>query len=279
MFMFSRYFLKVIAGASLSIVIGISGCSDKKEEPSKAKVEVQDEQSAKNEPVEQESPVEPHQVDPCERHRYYIDPGSSAIVTFETEIKSDVVKAAQNEEPRVNKEAMEAVGYTISCLSRSIDTFTRSCPVWTVYSSDFSPKERGIVGTSNAGIFIQWESDGTGVIERLEDENGRFEVGKLTREDLEKKLGADTVRVVLAQENKTYNLPPSQGSRDQEINILSVSFNVTVPDDTSKIMQEKIGGVFWKGGGVSFRGYYNNFPQVEKYVITGPAKDRGCFDQ
>jgi hypothetical protein len=279
MFKFSRSLLIVLIGASLLTTIGISGCSGNKEEPSKTKVEIPAEQSTKEEPGEEDSSgAEPHQVDACQRHRYYIDPGDSATVTFETDVKSDVAKAALDEEPRVNKETMEAAGYSVSYMSQSVDTFSRSCPVWTVYSSEFSPNERGVVATSSAGLLIQWLSDGSGVIEKLDDIKGRFEVGKLTKEDLVKKLGNETVPVVI-QGGKTYNLSLSQGSMDQETNILSITLNITVPEDTGKIMQEKIGGVFWKGGGISFRGYYNNVPNVQKYVITGPAKDRDCFEQ
>jgi hypothetical protein len=273
MFRFSM-FLLVLAGACLLTVIGAGGCTRQKEEPPKEKVEVPAEQATTEESGEADSSEGgPHQVTACQRHRYYIAPGESATVTFEAEVKSDTAKAAREEAPRVNKEAMEAAGYTVSYVSESVDTFSRSSPVWTVYSPEFVAKEKA-VGTLDAGVLISWSSDGSGVIEGVGNVKGRFEVGKLTKEDLAKKLGGDSVRL-----SNTYTLSPSQGSMDQEINILSVNLHITVPKDTDKIMQEKIGGVFWKGGGISFRGYYNNIPKVQKYVIAGPAKGRECFDQ
>jgi hypothetical protein len=277
MFRFSSLFL-VLVGASLLTVIGIGGCSRQKEEPPKEKVEVPVEEATIAESGEADSTEGgPHQVTACQRHRYYIAPGESATVTFEAEVKSDTAKAAREEEPRVNKEAMEAAGYSVSYVSQSVDTFSRSSPVWTVNSPEFVANEH-VVGTLDAGVLIRWTSDGSGVIEGVRGVKGRFEVGKLTKEDLAKKLGGDSVRLV-GPGNKTYTLSPSQGSMDQEINILSVTLHITVPKDTDKIMQDKIGGVFWKGGGISFRGYYNNLPKVQKYVIAGPAKSRECFDQ
>jgi hypothetical protein len=279
MFRYSRFLLIVLLGTSLLTVVGTGGCSRKEEEPPRAKVEVPAEQAAEEQSDEADSSgAEPHQVDACQRHRYYIAPGESATVTFETEVKSDVAKAARDEEPSVNKEAMEAAGYSVSYASRSIDTFSRSRPVWTVYNSDFAAKEReSIFQTTTAGVSIRWQTDGSGVIEKLGQVKGPFEVGKLTSEDLAKALGGETVRSV-GPGNKMYTLSPTLGSMDQETNILSVTLHVTVPKDTDKIMQEKIGGVSWKGGGIGFRGYYSSIPGVQKYIIVGPAKDRDCFD-
>jgi hypothetical protein len=279
-----RFLLTALVGTVLLTMIGTEGCSSKKEEPPRATVQAPGEQAAKEQAAEPQLPAsEPHQVDACQRHRYYVAPGESATVTFEAEVKSDVAKTAREEEPNVNKKAMEEAGYSVSYMSQSVDTFTRSSPVWTVYSSEFSPKEHGIVGTGKivgtgvAGVLVSWNSDGTGVIEKLGNAKDRFEVGKLTKEDLAKKLGGDTYKLTNA--GKTYNFSPSQGSMDQEINILSVTLRITVPKDTDKIMQDKTCGVFWKGGGISFRGYYSNFPGVKKYIIAGPAKNRDCFDR
>jgi hypothetical protein len=264
----------------LLTMIGAEGCSSKKDEPSKPTVQAPSEQTAKEQAAEAQLPAsEPHQVDACQRHRYYIAPGESAAVTFETEVKPGVAKAAREEEANVNKAAMEAAGYSVSYASRSIDTFTRSRPVWTVFNSDFAAKEREIIyETTTAGVTVRWKPDGSGTIEKLGDVRGAFEVGKLTSEDIAKKLGTDTIRMIRPG-NKTYMLSPSQGSMDEEMNILSVTLNVTVPKDTDKIMQDKTCGVSWKGGGISFRVYYSNFPGVKKYIIAGPAKSRDCFDR
>jgi hypothetical protein len=275
-----RFFLIALVVTVLLTLINTEGCSNKKEEPPRATVQAPTKQAAKDQAAEAQMPAsDPHQVDACQRHRYYIAPGETATVTFETEVKSDVAKATGEGEPNVNKAAMEAAGYSVSYASRSIDTFSRPRPVWTVFNSDFAAKEREVIyETTTAGVTVRWKPDGSGTIEKLGDVRGPFEVGKLTSEDISKKLGTDTIRMIRPG-NKTYMLSPSQGSMDEEMNILSVTLNITVPKDTDKIMQEKICGVFWKGGGISFRGYYSNFPGVKKYIIAGPAKSRDCFDR
>jgi len=275
---FSRYLSVIAVCVAVLVILGSTGCSCKKDEEPASKSD-QARQGANQETgggVQASSGNESHRLDECKKHWYYISPGESASVTFETEVDADTAKTVGAEEPAVRKEDLEKAGYSVSYSTRSVDTVTLSLPVWTVSNSDFAAKENEkALYTTTDSVAIRWKNDGTGIIEKAGDRSGQFEVGKLSSEELSQKLGGKSTIHVIGPKDVAYDLSPSQQSMDKEFYLLSVTINIGVPTDTSKVLEKRGGNVSWKGNGISFEGYYNNVDK--KYAITGPARSRECL--
>lgn len=216
-----------------------------------------------------------HWGDKCRTHFYYIAPGESASLTFETLVDASLAKLAREEEPALKKEELEALGYSVRYSGRSVDSFSVSFPVWVLSEPDFAVKDNErILFVPPPGWFIDWNRNGEGTIRGTSSAKGKFEVGKLT---LDKLLGNKSAIQIKGPNGSMYSLTPSQKTVTEEFHILSVTFDVTAPKETVLRQNTKQGSVSWKGGGLGFNRVYDRIN--ERYVISGSAYSRDCLEQ
>lgn len=215
--------------------------------------------------------------DSCRGHRYYIAPGETASVTFETLVDADTAKIANEEPPTVQKEDLEAIGYSVSYFNRIIDTFSLNLPVWTVFEPDFAVEENAtILYFQGNGARIDWKKNGEGTITEVPGVSGRFAVGKLSFDALAKGLGGKSVISIQGPNKKLYSLTPAQKNVLQEFHILTVTLDIKAPEKDIKGGGITHGSVLWKGRGIEFSRDYESANQ--RYVITGPGTSRACFE-
>lgn len=216
-----------------------------------------------------------HWGDKCRTQFYYIAPGESASLTFESLVDASMAKLAGEEEPTLKKEELEAVGYSVHYSGRSVDSFSMSLPVWVLSEPDFAVKENERISfTPPPGWFVDWNRNGEGTIRGVPSANGKFEVGKLT---LEKLLGNRSAIQIKGPNGSMYSLTPSQKTVTEEFHILSITFDVTAPKETVLRQNTKQADVSWKGRGFGFNRVYDRIN--ERYVISGPAYSRDCLEQ
>ena len=274
-----KVFISRFAGigvcAAFAVLVITAGCT-KKEQPQVAQTEeaqqpAPTQQTGAGQAPQQESGAF-YPGTECSSHRYYVDPGGSASLTFEREINSTAARSEQDGEPSLSKEAMESAGYSVSYLSSSIDTFSVPVPIWTVSHPDFAKtdtedgyKKTTYITVNGVSIDFRGRNDGVGVIVGCDG---------LTREQVVRKLGGkDTFDFTDARSRRQYSLSLEEGSKDREINILSVSMSIGVPSE--KVYGEKSADLQLKSGGFNVSGKYDDM--YRKYVITGPAKSRNCY--
>ncbi len=166
-----------------------------------------------------------HWGDKCRTHFYYVAPGESASLTFEAVVDAGLAKTAREEEPTLRKEELEAVGYSVSCSNRSVDTFSVSFPVWVLSEPAFAVKdnERILYAPLN-GWKIDWNRNGKELLQRCPARtDGKFAVGRLP---LEKLLGNRSAIDIKGPNGSVYSLTPSRKTLTEEFHILSVTFDV-----------------------------------------------------
>ncbi|MEW6720594.1 MAG: hypothetical protein AB1346_09105 [Thermodesulfobacteriota bacterium] len=284
--MSSRRFPLVVACVMLAVAAGQSGCSKNEPAPVGPQAQVPAQSQAEAQPPSgADSGGEPSAVAPDEKHRvsegkhfYFLAPRESATVTFERPIDGKEAKEFSGETPELKAEALAAQGYSLMYQSHSIDTFTRSLTVWTLSDSRFAEKGKVDDGTWEHMFFtrtnqvgVRWDREGKGVVTTSSgSENGKFEMGKLSVEELIRRSGGKDGILVDGRE-----LTPSQDSREKEYHILTFSIMVTAPSDPAAAMQETEGILGWKGKGFRFHAKYNNNNQ--KFVVFGPATDRNSI--
>ncbi|OPX95044.1 MAG: hypothetical protein A4E58_02330 [Syntrophorhabdus sp. PtaB.Bin006] len=271
--------LAIVASIAL-LVLMVYGCSNKNKESAASERQAINEQTASRvaNGLEQNpaSGNESHWGDKCRMHFYYIAPGQSASVTFETEVDAATAKIANEEEPTVQKKDLEALGYSVSYLGRSVDTFSLNLPVWTVSEPSFALKDNETLWYHPfGGASIDWNRNGEGTITSVPGTMGMFAVGKLTRDELSKKLGGSNTISIRGPKDSIYSLTPTQKEIPKEFHILSVTIDIRAPEENIKGGGVTHGSVLWKGKGVEFRREYDN--KNNRYVISGPAKSRDCF--
>lgn len=270
--------LSAIAASVVLLVLMVYGCSNKNKESAASERQAMSEQTASRvaNGVEQNpaSGNESHWGDKCRKHFYYIAPGQSASITFETEVDAATAKIANEEEPTVQKKDLEALGYSVSYLGRSVDTFSLNLPVWTVSEPSFALKDNETLWYHPfGGASIDWNRNGEGIITSVPGTMGMFAVGKLTRDELSTKLGGSNTISIRGPKNSMYSLTPAQKEVPKEFHILSVTVDIRTPEENIKKVGD--GSVRWKGKGIEFRREYDN--KNNRYVISGPAKSRDCF--
>jgi hypothetical protein len=266
----------------LAVAAGQSGCS--KKEPAQvepqAQAPVQPQEEAQP-PSAAESGGEPPAVASDETHRisegkhfYFLAPGESATVTFERPVDGKEAKEFKEEAPELKAEALEAVGYSLSYQSHSVDTFSRSLPVWTVSDSRYAEKGTAADGSWEQTFFtktnqvgVRWNKEGLGVVTTsFGREDGQFDMGKLPVEELIRRSGGKDGILVDGRE-----LTPSQDSREKKYHVLSFSIGVRAPSEPAAGMKETVGILGWKKAGFRFHAKYNDM--LRKFVVSGPAAD------
>lgn len=273
-----RKSVKNLLAAVVSVVLLapiVSGCSDKNKGVSEIQAAKQQAGSQTGGGEQDMTRAgESHWGDKCRVHYYYVAPGESSTLTFEKAVDATLAKTAGEEEPTVRKEELEAVGYSVSYRDRSVDTFSVSFPIWVLSEPDFAVKdnERILYAPLN-GWRVRWNRNGEGIIEGVSGANGKFAVGKLT---LDKLLGRRKAVEIKGPNGSIYSLTPVQKTVTEEFHILSATFDVTAPRETVLRQDTKSAGVSWKGGGIGFDRVYDR--TNERYVISGPATSRDCFE-
>ncbi len=270
-----RGFLAITIGLAF-LTLTAHGCSNKDREasqPQAAKDQAADPGTAGGQ-QDISTAGRSHWGDKCRTHFYYIAPGESASLTFETVVDARLAKTAREEEPAVRKEELEAVGYSVSYSNRSVDTFSVSFPVWVLSEPAFAAKENErMLYAPLSGWKVDWNRNGEGTIVKAPGADGKFAVGRLP---LEKLLGNRSTIDIKGPNGSVYSLTPSQKTLTEEFHILSVTFDVTAPRETVLRQGTRRAGVSWKDGGIGFGRIYDRIN--ERYVISGPAHSRDCFD-
>lgn len=262
--------MAVVAGA-LSLLLIVCGCSRKNEEKPASET-----QATTGREQDIASVNESHWEDKCKKHFYYIAPGESATVTFETEVNADIAKIANEEEPAVDKKELENLGYWISYVGRSIDNFSLDLPIWTVYEPSFAIQDNETLWYLPVGdLKIEWDRNGEGTITHVHGVSGMFAVGKLTRDELSKRLGGGDVIKIRGPKDVMYSLTPTQKSVPKEYNILSVRIYIKAPKVNIKGGGITHGSLRWNGYGIEFSRDYDG--KNNRYLIVGPAINRACF--
>lgn len=259
----------------------VYGCSNKNKEAAISERPVISEQAASQAATGGEhdavSGNESHWGDKCKKHFYYIAPGQSASVTFETEVDAAMAKIANEEEPTVQKKDLEALGYSVSYLGRSVDTFSLNLPVWTVSEPSFALKDNETLWYHPfGGASIDWNRNGEGIITSVPGTMGMFAVGKLTRDELSTKLGGSNTISIRGPKNSMYSLTPLQKEIPKEFHILSVTVDIRTPEENIRGGGAVThGSLHWKHTGIEFSREYEQ--RNKRYVISGPATSRDCF--
>lgn len=209
--------LVVMAGVAL-VVLMIHGYARKNIESAGSEPQAKDEQAASRATIggkqDAISDNASRQGDKCERHIYYISPGKSASVTFETLVDADTVKLANEEAPTVQKEDLEAIGYAVSYFSRMVETFSLNLPVWTVSEPDFAVEENASIWYFPAdGVWIDWKKNGEGTTTDVPGVSGKFAVGKLSLEALTRRMGGKSAIRIQGPNKAMYSLTPAQNYR------------------------------------------------------------------
>ncbi len=260
--------------------LALAGCSSKKEEAPTARIPAQRDRPETGAEVREGSgparEVEKHMVDRCRKHRYYVAPGETAIVKFETEVDAELAKLAAEEEPAVDAGELEAAGYSVFFMGRSIESFSADRPVWVVNEPRFAVKEGETLRFFGVGVGIRWNNDGEGTITSVSRHLGEFAVGKLSFHELVNALGGKDKIPVKGPDDLVYHLAPVQRQVSKEIHLLSVELRVKAPDSSGKREAIRHGSVLWRGKGVQFSRDLDS--RTERYYIVGPASGRECFE-
>lgn len=261
--------------ASVALFVSmVGGCSNKIQEKPASEPKATSKQMTTHKA--EETPAVRHEK--CQYHNYPIAPGESVSVTFERLIDADMVKIISEEEPTVQKEALEDLGYSVSYSSRSVDSFTQDLPVWAVSEPDFAVKdnERVIYYPAPGGQSIDWNRTGEGVITFVSNTSGKFKVGKLP---LDRVVGKSGTIEIKGPNKRVYSLTPFQKNITQEFHILSVTLGITAPSQYSQRMPTTSGNVVWKGRNIiEFTISHALWDtKANKVMITGPETSRDCL--
>lgn len=280
--MASRRFPLVAACVMLMVAAGLFGCSKKEPAPAEpqAQASAQPQEEAQSssgaEPAGEPPAVasdETHRVSEG-KHFYFLAPGETATVTFERQVDGKEIKEFQEATPELKAEALEAEGCSMSYQSHSVDTFTRSLPVWTVSDSRYAEKGSVADGSWKHTFFtkanqvgVRWNKEGVGLVSTtVGDPDGHFAMGKLPVEELIRRSGGKDGILVDGIE-----LTPSQETREKEYHILTYSILVTAPSGPAAA-KETSGTLAWKTKGFRFHARYND--NLRKFVVIGAAADR-----
>lgn len=264
-----RCLLAVMASATLLVLV-VCGCSDRNKERPASEPRAASRQAAGEATTENGSDL----GKACKFHAYYIAPGESASVTFEDLVDADMAKTARENEPTVQKESLEAAGYSVSYSGRSVDTFSASVPVWVVSEPDFAVKENErVLYAALDGKAIDWDRNGEGTIRSVPGAVGKFAVGKLPLEKVVGKKGSIDIR---GPNKKIYSLTPFQKTVTEEFHLLSVTLDITAPEKHGKPQTRTDGSVLWNGKGIGFSKIWDF--ENNRYLISGKANSRECLE-
>jgi len=250
--------------------------ADTKPEPTEDPVDLGFDQ----EEIGEEDTAMVDQGTPCRNHRYFILPGTSESLSFETVLSGTIAGDFSPASLELKDDVLEDSELEANLGPAEIITASTSYPIWIVDGKAFYDKTiaQGMKPTvlRVKNISIKWNEDGTGVLTRILSQGNPRSVGRYSEKELKREIGEDLViRYTPPGSKDAYAWELRQDTREDNSPILKFELNVDLPSETTNFKSKSL---IITGGPIGWTIKITYSKARNRYIVTGPATSAECLE-